>query len=192
MGALVYYITHPDVVMDPEIPVPQWPLSERGLARMRAMLSQPWVPSLQAIYASDEQKAQDGAHVIAGHLGLTVKTREALGENDRSSTGFLSQDEFFRHRDAFFNEPDKSVAGWETSRDAQARIVGAVRALAAEETADVLAIVAHGGVGALLLTSVMGEEISLDLDQPPTNGGNWFAFDAGNWSLKSGWAPIDP
>lgn len=37
------FITHPDVVIDPAVPVPRWPLSERGLERMRAGLRQPWV-----------------------------------------------------------------------------------------------------------------------------------------------------
>lgn len=30
----LYFITHPNVLIDPTVPVPQWPLSERGLARM--------------------------------------------------------------------------------------------------------------------------------------------------------------
>jgi len=27
----LFFITHPDVVSDPEVPVAEWPLSERGL-----------------------------------------------------------------------------------------------------------------------------------------------------------------
>ena len=30
----VYFITHPDVVIDPATPVAQWPLSQRGRMRM--------------------------------------------------------------------------------------------------------------------------------------------------------------
>ena len=67
--SLVYYISHPDVVKDPAIPVPRWPLSERGRARMTALLARPWVATLGAIYCSDEQKALDGAGILAAHLG---------------------------------------------------------------------------------------------------------------------------
>ena len=37
--ALVYFITHPDVTIDPAVPVPAWPLSPRGRARMTAILT---------------------------------------------------------------------------------------------------------------------------------------------------------
>lgn len=43
---LVYFITHPDVVIDPEIPVPRWPLSERGRERMKTLLAKPWIKYL--------------------------------------------------------------------------------------------------------------------------------------------------
>ncbi len=49
---LVYYISHPDVVKDPTIPVPRWPLSERGRARMTALLARPWVAEISAVYCS--------------------------------------------------------------------------------------------------------------------------------------------
>ena len=77
---LAYLITHPDVVVDPQVPVPQWPLSARGRERMRQMLRQPWVATLTAVYSSAEQKAIDGARVLAEHLGLTPVVVEALGE----------------------------------------------------------------------------------------------------------------
>ena len=43
---IVYFITHPEVMIDPKVPVPHWPLSERGLVRMRRLLQQPWVAKL--------------------------------------------------------------------------------------------------------------------------------------------------
>jgi hypothetical protein len=39
----VFFITHPDVVIDPSVPVSDWPLNERGRARMHALTAQPWV-----------------------------------------------------------------------------------------------------------------------------------------------------
>jgi hypothetical protein len=34
----VYYITHPDVVISPDVPVEQWPLSLRGRAQAVAVM----------------------------------------------------------------------------------------------------------------------------------------------------------
>ncbi|TIT75991.1 MAG: histidine phosphatase family protein, partial [Mesorhizobium sp.] len=40
---IAYYITHPQVQIDADIPVPEWRLSDIGRARASAMLDQPWV-----------------------------------------------------------------------------------------------------------------------------------------------------
>jgi broad specificity phosphatase PhoE len=88
----VFFITHPDVVIDSGVPVPDWPLNERGQARMRAMTAQPWARVVRRIFASSERKARDAAQILAEGLGLGVYSVIAnLGENDRSATGFLAK-----------------------------------------------------------------------------------------------------
>ena len=57
MPRSAYFITHPNVVISREVPVPRWPLSELGRSRMRQGLAQSWVRELTAIYCSTEQKA---------------------------------------------------------------------------------------------------------------------------------------
>lgn len=188
----VYFITHPEVVIDPHVPVPQWPLSEKGVARMRASLAQPWVAGIGSIYCSTEQKAIDGAAILAQHLGIPYATDEALGENDRSATGYLPSAEFNAVADQFFANPTLSIRGWETAAGAQARIVGAVAAILASDTAPGdLAMVAHGGVGTLLLCHLAGWPIGREHDQPGGGGGNYFAFDAATKRLHHTWRPID-
>lgn len=188
----VYFITHPEVVIDAQVPVPQWPLSEKGVARMRVSLAQPWVAGIGSIYCSTEQKAIDGAAILAQHLGLPYATDEALGENDRSATGYLPSAEFNAVADQFFANPTLSIRGWETAAGAQARIVGAVEAILAHDTAPGdLAIIAHGGVGTLLLCHLAGWPISRQHDQPGGGGGNYFAFEAATKRLHHGWCPID-
>ena len=54
MSRDIYFITHPDVVMDPSIPVPRWRLSERGRHRMRRLLTRDWTARIEAIYCSTE------------------------------------------------------------------------------------------------------------------------------------------
>ena len=124
--ARLFFITHPEVVIEPEVPVPEWSLSAQGWLRMRACLQQPWVAGLKSLWSSTERKAKDGAAVLAAHLELEVHERENLGENDRSATGFLPPEEFQQVADQFFANPSESVRGWETAADAQARIVQAV------------------------------------------------------------------
>jgi broad specificity phosphatase PhoE len=91
----VFFITHPDVVIDAGVPIPDWPLNERGRARMHAVTAQPWAKGVGHIFASRERKARDGAQILAGDLGLDgYSVITDLGENDRSATGFLARDEF--------------------------------------------------------------------------------------------------
>jgi broad specificity phosphatase PhoE len=158
----------------------------------RALIS-PWVKGIRAIWCSAERKARDGADVLATHLHLPVSELAQLGENDRSATGYLPRPEFEAVADQFFANPSQSVRGWERAVDAQHRIVGAVdRVLAASvDCGGDIAIVAHGGIGTLLMCSLQHATISRAHDQPPSNGGNFFAFDAETRRLHHGWRPID-
>jgi broad specificity phosphatase PhoE len=194
----IYYIAHPDVVKDPAVPVPRWPLSARGRARMAALLARPWVSGIGAIYCSDEQKALDGAAILAGHLGLTPVVMAELGEVDRSATGYLPEGEHAAAARALFARPDESVRGWETARHAQTRIVRAIDSIAGEqESAGAggrgdIAIVAHGAVGTFYLCYLKGAPISMAEAQPGRDGGHYFWFDAGTKALKGGWTRIEP
>ncbi len=193
MEKLVYFITHPNVAIDPDTPVPRWPLSELGFSRMRTFLKQRFVQQISAIYCSDEQKAIDGADVLANDRSLQIHQLADLGENDRSSTGYLPSEEFERVADQFFASPDISVRGWETAQAAQNRIYNAVMQIINEDDSQGdIAIVSHGGVGSLLLCRLANFEIDREHDQPGSAGGNYFTFKAGTLELVHGWKPIDP
>jgi broad specificity phosphatase PhoE len=170
--------------------VPRWPLSELGRKRMRAGLKQPWVRELTAIYCSTEQKAIDGAAILAEHLGIGFEVMAELGENDRSATGFLPPDEFERVADQFFANPEASIRGWERAADAQARIVRAVEAIG-ERVTGPTAIVSHGAVGTLLYCHLAGEPIDRRRDQPPNGGGNFYRFALSPREAHFWWQPFD-
>jgi broad specificity phosphatase PhoE len=187
-----YFITHPNVVVSRDIPVPQWPLSDLGRARMRAGLSQPWIGEITSIYCSTERKAMDSAEILADHLSTTYRQIAELGENDRSSTGFLDAPEFERVADEFFAKPRDSVRGWERAADAQTRMLQAITAIARTDRSNgSIAIVAHGAVGTLLYCCLAGVPISRQWDQPANGGGNFYRFTLQPPGVQSWWKPID-
>jgi broad specificity phosphatase PhoE len=187
-----FLITHPNVVIDPALPVPQWPLSDLGKERMRACLRQPWVSELSAVYSSAERKAMDAAEILADHLGLPYSVVDQLGENDRSVTGFVPPQEFERMADAFFGYPEQSIKGWETAANAQQRIVGAVeRILTADVTPGSIALVSHGAVGTLLYCHLLSVPISRLHDQPANGGGNYYSFEMPRGLPQHHWRAID-
>jgi broad specificity phosphatase PhoE len=182
-------VSHPEVVIDPAVPVPQWGLSEVGAARMRGFAERV-APGIGAVWSSAETKAIEAAEILSAACGVPKQVDDALGENDRSATGYLAKAEFEAMADAFFANPQTSVRGWERAIDAQRRIVSAVdRVLAATPAGKDVAIVAHGGVGTLLLCHFLGAPISRTRDQ--RSQGNVWTFDLATRKVLSEWTPLE-
>lgn len=190
----VTFITHPDVVIDPAVPVTQWPLSDHGRTRMQAMLTQPWVADITAVFCSTEQKAIDGAAILAQHLDIDYTQLAALGEIDRSATGYLPRAEHDATAVRCFDHPDDNIRGWESAHHAQARVVTAVdRIIAVHTRPGDIAIVSHGGVGVFLMCHLRGEPISNRVAKPGVaNGGACFHFDTATRKIVADWGRIDP
>jgi broad specificity phosphatase PhoE len=187
---LVRYLTHPQVKIDPAVPVPRWGLSDIGRARVGALAAAGTLAGTTAIISSGETKAIETAEILARALGLTVEIREAMHENDRSSTGFLPPPAFEEMANRFFANPHVSVEGWERAIDAQTRIVAEVeQVLARTFTGDVL-FVGHGAVGTLLLCYYARLPISRAHDQP-AGGGNIFSFAEEKRCVLSHWLSME-
>lgn len=185
------YLTHPQVRIDPGVPVPDWGLSETGLARAQLAAAAPVFANLVKVFSSGERKAVETARIIADARGLPVTILPATHENDRSATGFLPPDEFEAVADAFFARPEESIRGWERASDAQHRIVSEATPLleTAMREGDIL-MVGHGAVGTLLYCQLSGKLISRDHDQP-AGGGHLFAYDPASRRTLCAWTPIE-
>ncbi|MHB2166593.1 histidine phosphatase family protein [Alsobacter sp. R-9] len=188
--ARVFYVSHPQVKIDPAVPVPKWSLSDAGRARLVAVADRAWVRGLAAVVSSDETKAIETAELLATSSRAPVSVRDGLHENDRSATGFLPPPEFERMADAFFARPLESVRGWERAADAQARVLRGVREALAEAPAGDVAFSGHGGVGTLLYCALAGLPIQRIHDQPP-GGGNVIAFDRESLAVLHPWRALE-
>lgn len=184
------YITHPEVLIDPDIPVPQWGLSEVGQARADKLATRANFSPDTLFVSSTERKALELANILASGEMARVISDEGLGENDRSATGFLPPDQFEIMADRFFATPDESTEGWETARAAQTRIVEAVTRFLALYPDRPLVFCGHGAVGTLLKCHVGGRAIARSEDQP-AGGGNFFRFDLARRALLCDWTPIE-
>lgn len=170
------YFTHPEVIIDPDIPVEKWGLSDVGLARVETLINSRFLEGTTHVVSSAEKKALDASQPISNALGASLEVRERTHENDRTTTGYLPGPEFEATANAFFAQPDVSVRGWETANDAQSRIVGEVEKVLQNHTAGDLLIVGHGGVGTLLYCHLAHKPISREFDQHG-GGGCLFSFD---------------
>ncbi len=174
--AVLRYLSHPQVQIDPAVPVPDWSLSEYGRNRIRALRGVNWLADTNYIVSSAERKACETAEIIAGTLGLTPHIDRALNEIDRSSTGYLSHDRHEELADAFFADPDSSAEGWECASDVQRRGLAAIRQYVSPHNGpgDVL-IIGHGGIGTMCWCALSGTDPRGRPDQPPGGGAVWSA-----------------
>lgn len=185
------YVTHPQVVIDPDVPVVQWDLSEVGRERAQTLSARNYFGADTIFISSTETKATELAHILARPGNSKVIADAALGENDRTATGFLPPDKFEDMADGFFASPNDSVEGWERAIDAQTRIVEAVSRFAVTHaSASALVFCGHGAVGSLLKCYVADRVINRAQDQPG-GGGNIFQFDLASKKLICEWTPMD-
>jgi broad specificity phosphatase PhoE len=185
------FITHPEVIVEPKVPVSRWHLSCAGLARMREFVDLDVVAKVSSVWASTEAKAIEAAGILAAKSGIGVSVAADLGENDRSSTGFLPSEEFEAVANDFFAMPHASIRGWERASDAQERVYQATTLIVAKHNIEGdIAIVAHGAVGTLLLSKLLNEPISRMRDQP-FQGHYWIAS-LPDLVITTTWRPIGP
>lgn len=188
----IIFITHPEVVIDPAQPIPEWPLSEVGRGRMIRFSEMLADRPVTAVYASLERKAMDGAEIVADAFGLPFRTEANLGENDRESTGYIAPPEFWDVVAEFFAHPTRSVRGWERAIDAQARIVKAVTSIAANEPSQGdIVIVSHGGVGALLTAHLQDVTIGRESRPSHPGGGCFLIIDRHPLAIRHDWRAIE-
>jgi broad specificity phosphatase PhoE len=193
-GERVVYLTHPQVQIDPSVPVPAWGLNEVGRQRVQMLASSQTLSGTTTIVSSAERKAIETAEPLAAALGVALEIRGAMHENDRAATGFLSPVEFETVADRFFACPHDSVRGWERAIDAQERIVREVEIVLARDvpsdlSGDVL-FVGHGAVGTLLYCHLAGIEINRGQDQP-AGGGNYFSFRKRDRRMLHAWRRME-
>lgn len=185
MSARGLFVSHPEVVIDPAVPVPRWHLATEGIARLRRLVID---TAPTAVWSSDETKAIDSAGILAARFGLPVQVHPGLAEMDRSSTGYRPRAEFERLADAFFARPEESIEGWERAVDAQARVVAAAREVLAGHGHGDIILVGHGGTGTLLMCAWAGLPIARIHDQPAP-GCTW-RFTLRPPSVTEAWRPF--
>lgn len=184
----LFFVSHPEVRIEPERPVTDWELSAAGRARAKTFAESTVLSRVAQLWSSAERKAIETAEILAAPRGLEVTSDPRLGENDRSASGFLPPEQFEEAAEAFFAQPDISFRGWERAVDAQARIVAAVQDIVDWHIGGDLAIVSHGAVGTLLWCHLMGLPINRRHDQP-SQGHYWYA-DLPTLRPETGWRPI--
>ena len=184
---LSYYVTHPEVLIEPRLPSTEWLLSPKGRAPAEAFAARGALPDEARIIASTEFKTMETAAILA--QGRPFETDDRLRENIRTGTGYVGPEEFDRLFHLMFARPDESAGGWETATATQRRVVAAVETALGNQSLTTI-FVGHGSAGTFLKCAVADRPISRSEEQREMawpGGSNVFAFDWASRSLIRDW-----
>lgn len=194
MTRTAYYITHPQVDIDPLVDVPKWGLNDIGKQRVALLVQNlPRAETLGrniAIVSSNEVKAMETAGPIAEHLNCNLVIDPLMGENDRRATGFLEPEEFELVANQFFANPNVNMMGWESASDAQQRVVERFKVHLIDNPDYDIIFVGHGAVGTLLYCHLAGEKIDRKFDQTG-GGGNFYKINMASQNAMTHWQSIE-
>ena len=135
------------------------PLNAVGLSQAGLMAERLAQERVDALYSSDLLRTRQTAAPAAAKLALDAAMDAALREQHFGILEGMSFDEVqARHPDELAawmrHDPDYALPEGESVRVFHARVVGAVRALAARHPGQRLAIVTHGGVLDMIFRTV--------------------------------------
>ncbi|MEZ5905895.1 MAG: hypothetical protein R3C69_12640 [Geminicoccaceae bacterium] len=185
---VIYYLSHPEVTIDPAVPVPDWALG-RGASEDRAVRVAAWLLACRRIVSSAERKAVETAELIAEASAAEITVRPAMHENDRSATGFLVPAEFEQVANAFFAQPaDRCAAGRVPSTPRRGSRPSS-RRCSRTTTGPCPFSSSAMAVGTLLYCRHAGLAIDRRHDQP--EGGSVFALDARSLAPLFTWRPME-
>lgn len=135
-------------------------LSEEGMKQAKKLAEHFPAERLDAIYASDLQRATKTAEIIARPFGLSVQCEEAFRELSFGAWEGLTYEEIVQRwpkaLENFFQHPDMlQIPQGETFRQVQDRAMNRLNAILQEEGAEekTIAIVAHGAILRTILTA---------------------------------------
>ena len=176
----LYFITHPEIVPDPSIPISMWDYSEHGIARWQGILKKIWIKDIEIVFTSPEERAKKAAQQLVDALGYTLHILHDLGPINRISTGILQNDDFSACAITFWEKPNESCRGWETAADAQKRAVRAVETILKETDGyHHIAAVSHEDIVNLIICHYQG--IPIEQHEEKTMGFSLHFDDKGSY-----------
>ncbi len=159
---LFHLVRHGEHVMQGRLLAGRMPglgLSAKGRAEAAAAADRLADETIDAVYASPLQRAQETAEILAGRLGMPVLSREDVSELDFGEWTGLTFDQVKADQRWELWRSCRSIAaipGGESWRQVQDRIVNALFDLRRTHRDETVVIVSHGDVIRAALLFVLG------------------------------------
>jgi broad specificity phosphatase PhoE len=138
------------------------PLTDLGRRQAEQLADRLEGIDLDAVYSSDLRRARDTAEAVGRRKGLGVRTTAALREVDVGSWSGLTRAEVEARSPDAYARWLRGAEGWidgETYEQLRARVIKAIREIAADHDGKRVLVVAHGGTLRAIHAAALGVDI---------------------------------
>jgi len=140
-------------------------LTETGMRQMKRIGERLKNERVDVLLSSDLQRTQKGAEIIGTIIGVKPQPNAAFREINLGEWEGLTRDEIVAQFPVDFekrsqNLPYFRIRNGESFADLQARVIKQIEIVLDEYKGKNIALIAHGGVNRVIITHVLGMELS--------------------------------
>ena len=140
-------------------------LTETGMRQMKRIGERLKNERVDVLLSSDLQRTQKGAEIIGTIIGVKPQPNAAFREINLGEWEGLTRDEIVAQFPVDFEERSQNlpyfrIRNGESFADLQARVIRQIEIVLEEYKGKNIALIAHGGVNRVIITHVLGMELS--------------------------------
>jgi len=140
-------------------------LTETGMRQMKRIGERLKNERVDVLLSSDLQRTQKGAEIIGTIIGVKPQPNAAFREINLGEWEGLTRDEIVAQFPVDFEERSQNlpyfrIRNGESFADLQARVIRQMEIVLEEYKGKNIALIAHGGVNRVIITHVLGMELS--------------------------------
>ena len=140
-------------------------LTETGMRQMKRIGERLKNERIDVLLSSDLQRTQKGAEIIGTIIGVKPQPNAAFREINLGEWEGLTRDEIVAQFPVDFEERSQNlpyfrIRNGESFADLQARVIRQIEIVLEEYKGKNIALIAHGGVNRVIITHVLGMELS--------------------------------
>jgi broad specificity phosphatase PhoE len=165
MNTRLIFLRHAETQKDPGLPARDWTLSDAGSREANLITKIPTMLKVQAIFASDEEKARLTAIPLAQELSLPINQDSAFSEVHRGDV-FFDKEAFEVEKEKQFRDLSYHAFGGESGLEALERFQHGIAAVTQQYPNCTILIVSHGTILNIYFSHLLNA-----LDQLPERWG---------------------
>jgi len=146
MNNTFVFIRHAKTLVDKNIPIQDWILTEDGEKQAQFLTQSKTFDDVDVLISSSENKAYLTIKPLAEKIGKDIIKIEELGEILRPNSEKLTSQQYEEMKTKIFKDLDYTELGWETSNHALNRFKRAIERIDQQYHGKKILICAHGTV----------------------------------------------